>query len=167
MIMDELHESKGVWVPCDSRASLLAELPPGAAEPLTTDSPNTWGYVTFDTAVVIPIGYSDLGLLPVAVMYDGKLFVGIDELLVAYDSSGKSLIFKYTMPTVFHEFVRFEQDCLIVRDEIGFAGISFAGVEKWSFWIDVISDYEIRHSMILGKTEEGQEFKFTIPTHEI
>jgi len=84
--------------------------------------------------------------------------------LVGYDVSSRSIIFKYTMPTVFHEFVRFEKDELIVRDEIGFVGISYDGDERWNFCIDVIANYEINQSIICGKTEEGESFKFSIPS---
>jgi hypothetical protein len=164
--MQTAQQSNGRWVPCDSRNTLVAQLPPNACELLITESPNSWGYMVFDSNVIVPIGYADMGLLPVAVKHEDRIFVGIDELLVGYDGSSLSCLFKYKMPTVFHEFVRFDQNELIVRDEIGFVGISYAGDERWNFCIDVIADYEINQSTILGKTEEGENFEFTIPFEE-
>lgn len=166
MTMQTAQQSNGRWVPCDSRNALVAQLPPSACELLMTDSPNSWGYMVFDSNVIIPIGYADMGLLPLAVKHGDRIFVGMDELLVGYDLSNQSFLLKYKMPTIFHEFVRFDQNELIVRDEIGFVGISYAGNENWNFCIDVISDYEITQSTILGKTEEGESFEFTIPSSE-
>lgn len=151
-------------MPCDSYNALIAQLPLNvvACELLTTDSPNSWGYIAFDADVIVPIGYADMGLLPLAIRHGNRIFVGIDELLVGYNWTSWSVLFKYKMPTVFHEFVRFDQNELIVRDEIGFIGISYTGDERWNFCIDVIASYEINQSTILGKTEEGESFKFTI-----
>lgn len=161
--MKTAQPSNGRWVPCDSRNTLVALLPPNSYELLMTDSPNSWGYMVFDSNVIIPIGYAAMGLLPVAVKHGDRIFVGIDELLIGYDGFGCSCLFKYKMPTVFHEFVRFDQNELIVRDEIGFIGISYAGDEHWNFCIDVIASYKINRDTILGETEEGKNFEFTIP----
>jgi hypothetical protein len=157
------QQSKGHWVLCDSRNALVAQLPLNACDLLMTDCPNSWGYMVVESSVVVPIGFADVGLLPSAVKCGNRIFVGINELLVAYDLSSRSCLFKYKMPTIFHEFVRFDQDELIVRDEIGFIGISYAGEERWNFCIDVISSYEIDQSTILGETEEGENFQFAIP----
>jgi hypothetical protein len=162
MTMQTTQQSNGRWVSCDSRNALVAQLPPNACELLMTDSPNSWGYIAFDADVIVPIGYADMGLLPLAMRHGNRIFVGIDELLIGYDWTSRSVLFRYKMPTVFHEFVRFDQNELIVRDEIGFVGISYVGDERWNFCIDVIASYEINQSTILGKTEEGKSFKFTI-----
>ncbi len=163
MTMQTAQQSIGQWVPCDSCSALVAQLPKNACELLTTDSPNNWGYVAFDLDVVIPIGYADIGLIPLAIRLGNRAFVGINELLVGYDCSSQTALFKYKMPTVFHEFVRFDRDGLIVRDEIGFVGVSYDGNERWNFCIDIIGSYEINKSTILGKTGEGKNFKFVIP----
>lgn len=166
MTMQTDRDSSGRWVPCDSRSALLAQLPQNASELLLTDNPNSWGYIAFDSDTIIPIGYAGLGLFPVTVRLGNRIFVGIDELLVGYELPNRSVLFKYSMPTVFHEFVRFEEDGLIARDEIGFVGISYVGEERWTFCIDVIASYEINQSTILGKTEDGESFKFTIPSEK-
>jgi len=162
--MHTAQQSDGHWVPCDSRNTLVAQLSPNVCELFMTDSPNSWGYMIFDSSVIVPVGYADMGLLPVAVKHGDRIFIGIDELLVGYDGAGCSCLFKYKMPTVFHEFVRFDQNELIVRDEIGFVGLSYAGNERWNFCIDLITDYEINQANISGRTEEGESFKFTIPS---
>lgn len=164
--MQIVQQSNGRWVPCDSRNTLVAQLPPNACELLMTDSPNSWGYMVFDSNVIVPIGYADMGLIPVAVKHGDRIFVGIDELLIGCDEASCSCLFRYRMPTVFHEFVRFDQNELIVRDEIGFIGISFAGDEHWNFYIGVVANYKINQATILGETEEGENFEFTIPSGE-
>lgn len=166
MTMQTAQQSIGHWVPCDSHSALVAQLPKNTCELLTTDSPNSWGYLIFDSDVIIPVGYADMGLLPLAVRNGNRMFVGVDELVVGYDWPSQAVLFKYKMPTVFHEFIRFCQDGLIVRDEIGFVEISYGGDECWNFCIDVIASYEIDQSTIMGKTEEGVDFKFTIPSSE-
>ncbi len=158
-----MQQSNGHWVACDSRSALIAQLPKNSCELLTTDSPSSWGYMEFDSGTIVPVGYADIGLLPLAVRHGDRLFIGIDELLVSYHCSDQSVCFIYKMPTVFHEFVRFDQNGLIVRDEIGFVGISYNGDESWSFCKDLIACYEIDQATILGKTEEGENFKFIIP----
>ena len=106
--MQTTRQSNGHWVPCDSHSALVARLPPNACELLMTDSPNSWGYLVLDSDVIMPIGYADMGLLPLAVRHGERIFVGIDELLVGYDRPSRSILFKYKMPTVFHEFVRWK-----------------------------------------------------------
>lgn len=161
--MQTAQKSNGRWLPCDSRNSLIVKLPLNTTEILVTDSPNSWGLMVFDPNVIIPIGYADMGLVPVAVKHGDRIFIGIDELLIGYDVSSGACLFKYKMPTVFHEFVRFDENELIVRDEIGFVGISYAGDEHWNFCIDVIARYKIDQKTISGETEEGENFEFTIP----
>lgn len=166
MIMQTEQQSNGRWVPCESHAALVAALPKNACELLTTSDANSWGYMAFDSDSIIPVGYADMGLPPLSVRRGNRIFIGIDELLIGYDWPRQVVLFTYKMPTVFHEFVRFDQDTLIVRDEIGFVGVSYDGDERWNFCIDVIASYEIDCSTILGKTEEGENFKFTIPSTE-
>jgi hypothetical protein len=162
--MQTAKQLNGNWIPCESRNTLVAQMPPSACEILITDSPNSWGFIVFESNVFIPIGYAAMGLLPVAVKHENRIFIGIDELLIGYDEAGQFCLFKYKMPTVFHEFVRFDQDELIVRDEIGFVGISYAGKELWNYCIDVIANYEIKESTILGKLDDGENFEFIIPS---
>lgn len=164
MTMKAAQQPTGRWVPCDSRSALIAQKSKNACEQLITESPNSWGYMAFESGTIIPIGYADMGLLPVAVMHGNKIFVGVDELIAAYNWPSNTRHFKYKMPTVFHEFVRFDRDELIVRDEIGFVGISYDGDEHWKFCVDTIASYEIKEMIIFGETEEGQVFKFTIPS---
>ena len=161
--MQNEQQSIGKWTSCDSRNSLTAQLTPAAYGLLVTDSPNSWGYITFDYDIIIPIGFADMGLLPIAIKHENKIFVGIDEVLAGYDEINSSCIFKYKMPTVFHEFVRFDQDELIVRDEVGFIGISYTGDEHWNYCVGLIATYTIDQKKIVGETEEGEQFEFSIP----
>ncbi len=159
-----MENAHGKWVPCDSRAELLSKLHADALDFLITDNPSCWGHLDFCGYRIVPVGFSGMGLVPVGARFKDRIFVGIDEVLVGYDWRTKALLFRYKMPTVFHEFIRFDCDGLIVRDEIGFVGVSYNGAERWIFCVGVIANYEIRDSTIVGTTDEGESFEFTIPS---
>ncbi|VVE84025.1 hypothetical protein PSP31120_04439 [Pandoraea sputorum] len=92
------------------------------------------------------------------------MFVGINECLACYDVSRCAMHFFYRMPFVFHEFVAID-NLLIIRDEIGFVGISLDGDEIWKFVTDgVIENYEMTSSKIKGWTTDGSSFSYQIPT---
>lgn len=67
--------SNGIWVFCESRDTLVAQLPPNQ-EIVETENPTSWGYVEFEPDVIIPIGYSDMGLQPLAVRLGGGYLLG-------------------------------------------------------------------------------------------
>lgn len=162
MNMQNWQPSSGRWTCCESRSTLASQAP-SDFEMVETESPNSWGYVRFEPDLVIPVAYADIGLQPLAVRLGEQVLIGIDELLVSYDCASHSTLFKYRMPTTFHEFVRFDQHEFIVRDEVGFVGISYSGVERWVFCVDMISSYVVDQSLIVGVTVEGERFRFRIP----
>jgi hypothetical protein len=155
------------WTPCDSRSDLEARLEKAKGRVLQTlvgQEANAWGYAAGDAAIV-PIGYANLGLTPNVIGSDTTIFVGSSETLTALDAKTGASIFRYDMPTVFHEFVRIEDDHLLVRDETGFVALSHQGRERWKgLCADIIEDYEIDGAVIAGRTLEGAEFKFVIET---
>ncbi|HNN46915.1 MAG TPA: hypothetical protein PKN34_12755, partial [Azospira sp.] len=106
----------------------------------------------------------DLGLLPVAVLFDDRLLVGVDEVLASFDVDTLQKQFSYRMPTVFHEFVSLAAP-IIVRDEVGFVGISANGKECWcSLTSGPIRKFAIEHGHILGETIDYEPFDFAIPS---
>ena len=165
--MQTKQHSKGRWIHYDTRNAFIAQIPPNAYELLTTDSANSWGYVVFDTDIVIPIAYADMGLAPIAVRCDERLYVGIDEILVGYNLVSRSPLFRHKMPTVFQEFVRFDANQMIVRDEIGFIGLSYDGIELWNFCSGIVFDYTIDESKISGENFLKEDFEFIIPAKKI
>ncbi len=122
------------WTHCDSRAGLearLAGMSGKVFEMLTTKDANTWGYVNLGDAC-IPLGYANLGLTPQVSVWDSLIIVGISQIVACYDSTTGRILYRYDMPTVFHEFVVFGENYYLIRDEIGFVGLSYAGAEVWS-----------------------------------
>ncbi len=122
------------WTHCDSRAGLearLAGMSGKVFEMLTTKDANTWGCVNLGDAC-IPLGYANLGLTPQVSVWDSLIIVGISQIVACYDSTTGRILYRYDMPTVFHEFVVFGENYYLIRDEIGFVGLSYAGAEVWS-----------------------------------
>jgi len=135
-------------------------------ERLVTREANTWGYLTLEAegSVVIPIGYSDVGMTPRIWTKEEAAIVGINEAVVGYNLFTGLVRFKYEMPTVFHEFIRDNDNGVIVRDETGFVGLSHEGREDWKFCEeDIINRYDVSASLITGETLEGYKFRFEIP----
>lgn len=163
MIMRKITASNIQWICIESRDDLDSILN-NNYKIIEADNSNTWGYFQFGSGEIIPIGYENLGLRPMSVLLGDKAFIGINELLIGYDIHNKYEFFKYKMPTLFHEFVRFDKTEFIVRDEIGFVGISYMGDERWSFLIDIINTYSIKKSTITGVTIEGETFNILIPS---
>ncbi|WP_150661923.1 hypothetical protein [Pandoraea sputorum] len=131
---------------------------------LLTSDANTWGYIDTQEGKRLNVGYANLGLVPQAMLVGHLMFVGINECLACYDVSRCAMHFFYRMPFVFHEFVAID-NLLIIRDEIGFVGISLDGDEIWKFVTDgVIENYEMTSSKIKGWTTDGSSFSYQIPT---
>lgn len=152
------------WSPVESKSALASvfenEIP---ANEIVTEEPNKWGFFKLQNEKIIVVGYAELGLSPVAVMLDGCLFVGIDELLVCFDADTLQQKFSYRMPSVFHEFVSLGNR-IIVRDEIGFVCVSADGYECWKFLTDgPISSFNIEGKNLHGKTIDEEPFEFSIP----
>lgn len=159
--MDSDHSS---WVPCDSRNDLdgrLAAFRGVTILPLVeAEDANTWGFVKVPTEepAVLPVGYADVGLTPEVIVESGILLVGITELVAGVDLSTGALVFRYRMPTVFHEFVRIDESGVLVRDEIGFVLLSLDGQERWTFCKDLIQDYELTGNELVVTTFDGERF---------
>lgn len=156
------------WIPCDSRSDMEARaFGHKVVETLLTSDPNTWGYFQTPKDCHVNVGYANIGLIPQALLVDRRMVIGINECLVGYDLVDNTLSFSYRMPFVFHEFVK-AGDPLIVRDEIGFVGISADGSELWKFCTeDVIESYTVTLSSISGKTADGSHFTFELTQDEI
>jgi hypothetical protein len=153
------------WVPCDSRADMEARGSQSVAVHgmlLTSDS-NSWGYFQTPNNRQIHVGYANVGLLPQAVLFGDRVFVGINECLVGYNLSVDISCFSYRMPFIFHEFVE-AGDRLVVRDEMGFVGLSMNGAELWKFCTSgIINRYSVTLSDISGEMIDGERFFFEIP----
>jgi hypothetical protein len=109
------------------------------------------------------VGYAELWLLPVAALIDNRLLVGIDEGLARFDVHTLQRQFSYRMPSVFQEFISLE-DPIVVRDEIGFVGISTDGAERWTFLTSgPIDRFSIEHGRLHGETIDNEPFEFAIP----
>ncbi|WP_338860684.1 hypothetical protein [Mycetohabitans rhizoxinica] len=153
------------WMPCASYADMEAQ---GSKvlviDTLKTDDTNRWGYFYTQNGAHINIGYADVGLIPQAVVIDGRVIVGISERLVGYDLFNNALYFSYRMPFIFHEFIEIGDSLLIVRDEMGFVGIAHDGAELWKFCTEgVISNFKVGSSNISGETVDGEGFTFKLP----
>lgn len=132
------------------------------AELVTADA-NSWGFFRLCSGKILVIGFADLGLSPVAVQVGNRLFVGIDELVTSFHVNTFQRQFSYRMPTVFHEFVSLE-DPIVVRDEIGFVGLSPDGEERWTFLMSgPISEFSIERGHVRGETIDREPFDFAIP----
>jgi len=152
------------WIPCDSRSDMEARASgeKNVVTLLTADA-NTWGYIQTSEDWRLNIGYANIGLIPQSVVVGKRLFIGINECLVGYNLLNGAGCFSYRMPFVFHEFIKVD-DSLIVRDEMGFIGLTLNGNELWKFGTEsVIKSYAIVESKIIGKTIEGKCFLFNLP----
>ncbi len=163
MLMDNVN-----WVNCDSRNDLEARLiglDGKVFETSIADESNTWGYIAVENNIFIPIGFSDVGLSPQLYISKNMAVVGVSDRLSGYSLDMGKLIFTYQTPTIFHEFVLFNDDGFVIQDEIGFVGLSYSGKEKWSqIYDDMIETYSLNGNLISGETVEGTKFKFAIST---
>lgn len=153
------------WVPCDSHNGMEACVPKSAViDTLVTSDANTCGYFKTPTGdQYIQVGYASVGLSPQALLLGQRLFIGIDECFVGYDLSNRTRCFSYRMPMLFHEFSEIG-DPLIIRDEMGFVGMTQDGNEIWKFMTEgVIESYTITPVNIYGVTTEGLKFLFELP----
>lgn len=153
------------WIAFESRSALLASMECEAiATELLTADPRSWGFFKLSGDNILVVGYADLGLLPIAAQWNGSLFVGIDEILVGFDMENFCKKFSYRMPSVFHEFLSFENQ-LIVRDEIGFVGISHEGKELWCCLTSgPVKSFSIEGRQIRGETIDGDIFDIYMPS---
>ena len=156
------------WVRCDSRSDMMSRLShinDNVFDELITDDPNTWGFfISEKKDICIPLGFCDIGLPPQFFIQNMIIFIGVSELVVGYDLKTGTMIFKYKMPTVFHEFSGLGESGVILQDETGFVGLSNDGTQKWiKLFSDVISCYLIIGNTISGKAEDGEQFEFSIP----
>jgi hypothetical protein len=153
------------WTGVESKSALSSAIADQiVAGKMVTADPNAWGFFKLPSGKVLVVGYADLGLLPVAVLFHNRLLVGVDEVLESFDADTLEKQFSYRMPAVFHEFVSLA-DPIIVRDEIGFVGISADGKECWcSLTSGPIKKFAIEHGRIHGETIDDEPFAFAIPS---
>lgn len=153
------------WTPVDSRSALLnAIADEGPTSELVTADANEWGFFRLPNDKILVVGYADLGLLPMAVMLDNHLLVGIDEILACLDVNTLERKFFYRMPSVFHEFISLA-DPIIVRDEVGFVALSGNGNERWKFLTSgPINKSYVEGRRLYGETIDDEQFEFLIPS---
>lgn len=153
------------WIAVESKSALVDALADELSKgELVTAEPNAWGFFRLPGGRALVIGYADLGLVPVAALIDNRLLVGIDEVVASFDVDTLRRQFSYCMPTVFHEFISLE-DPIVVRDEIGFVGISAEGKARWSFLANgPINKFSIEHGRLHGETIDDEPFEFAIPS---
>jgi len=155
------------WVQCDSKGDMQARLHSSECaifDVLLSGEPNTWGYLRLkNKGICIPIGFSDVGLPPEILLHNGMVYVGISDTVAAYDLAIGNLVFKYIVPTVFHDFFALEHEGIIVQDEIGFIRLSDCGDQMWmNMCSDTIDRYHVSDNLITGRTTDGEIFEFTI-----
>lgn len=131
---------------------------------IITRGANTRGLMKLDDGRKICIDYEDAGLKPLGVAAGDYIYVGINELFIGYDRNLLSGSFRYLMPAVFHEIVSIDSE-LILRDEIGFVGLTLDGANLWEHLTrDIVLNYKFDGRMIYGTTLECQEFCFAVPS---
>ncbi|MEN9855579.1 MAG: hypothetical protein RL186_1307 [Pseudomonadota bacterium] len=149
------------WIPSSSKSEAMIGAPSGAPVIMTSDD-NSWGYFRDPSGRTVIVGYADIGLKPQAIQCGDTVFIGINESLFGIDSASMNVKFTHKMPWVFHEFLQYK-DFLLVRDEIGFMGISKDGQEIWEGITEApIDRFKIEGNSILGLTTDGDSFHFEI-----
>lgn len=158
-----------VWEAADSRNDLRARverldrdvvLPMVEAEEATA-----YGLLTVpdNSPLHIPVCYSHVGIQPSVAVSNDLLALGLGGEVVAVRRQSGEQIFRYRMPTTFHEFLPWKGQELLCKDEIGFVLLSTDGEETWSFLLDVVGDFEVDGNTIRGETMEGQPFQTKLP----
>jgi len=152
------------WTAAESKSALMSAIADdGAADSLITADPNSWGFFRLPNGKIFVVGYANLGLLPVAAVINNRLLIGVGEVLAGFDVDNFQRKFSYRMPSVFHEFVSLTEP-IVVRDEIGFVGISSDGEERWNFLTNgPINRFSIENGRLHGETIDGESFEFAIP----
>lgn len=154
-----------LWISVESKSALSdAIADQSVAGELMTENPSAWGFFSLPGGKVLVVGYADLGLVPVAALSQSRLLVGVDEVLAGFDPVTNEELFLYRMPSVFHEFISLS-DPIIVRDEIGFVGISSDGEERWCLLTSgPIKKFTVEHGLIVGETIDDESFAIPIPS---
>lgn len=159
-----------IWIACESYEDLEEDASNADAvllDAMRTRDADSWGYIRAEgngTQYFVPIEYcSSNPLSPEAREHKTVLLIGIFDLLAGYDIRDGRRLFCHTMPWIFHEFVRFEDERFIARDEIAFVCLSYDGDELWTADIcDVIESYVVEDNCIRGRTLEGKDFSLEI-----
>lgn len=156
------------WNEVESKSTLTNVIVGAAvADEILTEDPKRWGFFKLPNENILIIGYANLGLSPVATLVGHRLFVGIDEVVACFDVNTLQRRFSYRLPTVFHEFISLSNR-IIVRDEIGFVGISPEGEECWKFFTSgPIRKFFIEPNRVYGETIDDEPFEFAIPSDEL
>lgn len=90
--------------------------------------------------------------------------MGIDEVVASFGVDTLKKQFSYRMPSVFHEFVSLSER-IILRDEIGFVGISANGEECWAFLTSgPINKFAIEQGCVHDNTIDDGRFEFVVPS---
>ena len=156
-----------IWIACDSKNDLNArviDMKGKAFEFIEQEDSNVWGILALDEdGDVIPLGYPNLGLKPEVIRSGSLICVGIASEVIVYSSETKTVVFRYKVPTVFHEFIEAKETEIVFQDETGFIALSSDGEVLWSkFFDDIVGTYDINDGVISGKTECGDKFEFQL-----
>lgn len=150
------------WIPCSSRSDLMSRLKDDSSF-AEFEEAKDWGFFCIQEDLILAIGYVDFGISPSAFRVDESVIFGAGEYVAGYNCLSKKLVYKYQVPTVFHEFVFLEKNRILIRDEICFILIDDKGNEIWSFCPGMINEYRFNGDEIVGVTDEGVNFKTSIP----
>ena len=149
------------WISSPSKTDAMVDAPSGVPVVMTSDN-NSWGYFIDQSGQKFIVGYADIGLKPQAIECEDTVFIGINEALFGIDSASMTIKFTHKMPWLFHEFIQYKE-FLLVRDEIGFVGISKDGQEIWEGITEApINVFRIEGNSIVGSTTDGDDFHFEI-----
>lgn len=158
-----------VWDAADSKYDLqdrLARLDVATVLPtIESDEATACGLLTIlgEKPLHVPICYSHVGIPPSAAVSNGLIAIGMGAEVVVVRKQNGEQVFRYQMPTTFHQFLPWGGEELLCKDEIGFILLSADGEETWSFLLDVIGHFEIESNSIKGETLEGQPFNTQLP----
>jgi len=158
-----------VWDAADSKSDLqvrMTRLESGTLLPLIeTDEATVCGLLTIpgESPLLVPVCYSHVGIPPSVAVSDGLLAIGMGNDVVVMCKRAGGQVFRYRMPTTFHQFLPWNGDDLLCMDEVGFILLSAKGEETWSFLLDVIARFEMEGNTIKGETLEGESFQTQLP----
>jgi len=150
------------WIPCSSRNDLVSRLKNDSAF-AEFEEARDWGFFCVDEDSILAVGYTNFGINPSAFRIGENIIFGAGDYVANYSCLSKNIIYRYHVPTVFHEFVFLEENKFLIRDEICFVLVDGKGNEVWSFCPGIINEYGFNGNEIVGITDEGVGFKASIP----
>ena len=131
---------------------------------LSSEYTNAWSSISFPDGAAILLEYANLGIRPQAILNKDLILIGAGQYVHGVDAKTMELRFTYKVPFVFYEFIEFDDDKIIIVDELGFVSLEKDGREAWIQLLDnPLGPYTIAGKSITGATIEGDRFEFTGP----